>query len=92
MYDYASFSASIHCSMGLLLLLIPSAHCYGFAISIDFSTPCMSISEIGKPKSSEISIVLTWRCDVDPLTPHFHTVKLGFTVVYIYYYYFRYKT
>ena len=27
--------------------------------------------------------MLTWPCDVDPLIPHFYKVKLGFTGVYI---------
>ena len=28
-------------------------------------------------------IMLTYPCNLDPLTPHFCNVKLGFTVVYI---------
>ena len=29
------------------------------------------------------NMMLTRLCDVDPLTPHFYIVKLGFTGVYI---------
>ena len=29
------------------------------------------------------SIMLTYWCNVDPLTPHFYIIKLGFTGVYI---------
>ena len=28
------------------------------------------------------NIMLTYLCNVDPLTPHFYIVKLGFTSVY----------
>ena len=31
-----------------------------------------------------VFIMLTCQCNVDPLTPHFYIVKLGFTGVYIF--------
>ena len=36
-------------------------------------------------------MMLTCPCNVDPLTPHFYIVKLGFTVVYITFLFFALK-
>ena len=40
-------------------------------------------NEIYKQIDKSSYIMLTCLCNVDPLTPHFYIVKLGFTGVYI---------
>ena len=35
-----------------------------------------------------LHIIITCPCNVDPLTPHFYVVKLGFTGVYIIFFFF----
>ena len=46
--------------------------------------PCFSLKRAGKKKKTKKKhITKTYLYNFDPLKPHFYTVKLGFTGVYI---------